>query len=278
MKRLSLFALSFLFAMHAQAATSNFYVTASGGGAFPSSGSGFTADSSTILFSPTSPGVSLFDLPNVNWKNSYKNGFLLSVAGGYQFTQNWRSDIEFVYQNMRRQVNGTYGWREIDTSTQTVYATSSGNPITTATSNLNLYSFMTNGYYDVKTSSKWTPSVGAGIGIAWMNSARTVRNNILNVDDPIVPLVQTAPVSQMSPSLTGTAFAWQVKLGVRYAWTEQTDILIQYRLFGTSQFQAATSSITSNPGTDVASVFSVPRHNISGMLINVLEAGVRFNI
>jgi opacity protein-like surface antigen len=276
MKRLSVFMISALFA--AQAGASNFYVAASAGGVFPSGNSSFAADSSTILFLPTSPGVSLFDLPDVTWKNSYNNGFLLSVAGGYQFTQNWRSDLEFVYQNMRRNISGTYGWREVDTATKNVYATSAGNPITGASSNTNLYSFMTNGYYDFKNQSKWTPSVGAGIGIAWINSGRTVKDNTLNVDDPAVPLVQTAPVSQLSPALSGTAFAWQLKAGVTYAWTEQTSILIQYRLFGTSQFQAGNSSITSNPATVNASVFNIPQHNISGVLTNVIEVGARFNV
>lgn len=278
MKRFSLLVISVFFAAQLQAAPSNFYVTASAGGVFPSGQSGFSADSSTILFLPTSPGVSLFDLPDVNWKNSYNNGFLLSVAGGYQFTQNWRSDLEFVYQNMRRNISGTYGWREVDTSTKIVYATSAGNPLTQATSNTNLYSFLTNGYYDFKNQSKWTPSVGAGIGVAWINSGSTVKDNTLNVDDPAVPLVQTAPVSQLSPPLSGTAFAWQLKAGVTYAWTDQTSILIQYRLFGTSQFQAGNSSITSNPGTVNASTFSIPQHNISGVLANVIEVGARFNV
>lgn len=278
MKRITITAIiSTLFIAHADAA-SNFYMTGAIGAVFPSSSSSFTKDSTSILYSPTTPGVSLFTLPNVNWKNTFNTGFNLSLASGYQFTPNWRSDVEFLYQQMQREVKGSYDWREVNSATGNLYASSLNNTISHKSANTNVYSFLTNAYYDFKNSSKWTPTMGVGIGVSWISSPRTTANNVLTVDDPSTPLVETAPVLQLSPALYGTAFTWQFKAAVSYEVSDKTSVFVQYRLFGMTHVEAKTSSITSNPGVAGQSIFTVGQHDVSGLLTNILELGVHWNV
>lgn len=257
---------------------SPFYVNL-GIGAFTSNSmSSYTRDSTASLYSPTAIGTSLFILPNVNWKNSFNNGLNINLATGYQFNQNWRGEIEFLYQNLNRDISGDYDWQEINSVTQAVYAQSFDNPISHSSSNVNLYSFLTNGYYDFKNNTKWTPFIGAGVGIAWINSESNHSLNILNVDDPSTPLVESAPVSQYSPSLSGTAFAGQFKAGINYEWDENKSLALIYRLFFTSQFKSSSSRITSNPGTTGETSFYITQHNIDGIVTNALELNLRFNV
>ncbi len=257
---------------------SNFYIDAGVGGFFSNSNSSFTADSTSVLYSPTAPGTSLFSLPNVNWKNSFDNGVNASLAVGYHFTPCWRSEVEFFFQNTKRHISGTYDWLEINSTTRAVYARSLNNPITKTSSNANIYSFMTNVYYDFRNNSKWTPFVGLGVGITWMYSGSTNANGTLNVDDPSTPLAETAPVMQHSPSLNSTAFAWQFKAGISYALHNNQLLKLIYRLYGTSQFNAGTSWITSNPGRTGESQFNVSKHNVSGILTNALEVHYSFDV
>lgn len=256
----------------------NFYVNAGAGGFLSNSSSSYTADSSSALYSPTAVGTSLFTLPNVNWKNSFENGINASIASGYRFNPSWRAEVEFFYQNTNRKTAGSYAWREVDATTQVLYSQSRNNPMTQTSSNANVYSFLTNSYYDFKNDSNWTPFVGAGVGVAWMNSNGTNAMNTLNVDDPITPLVESAPVLQRSPSFYGTAFAWQIKAGVDYFWKAGQSLSLVYRLFGTSQFKAGTSWLISNPGTASAVQFTVAQHDVSGILTNALELHYSFDI
>ncbi len=266
-----------LLSTQAQAANGT-YVTGGFGVTVPSGNTSFTADSSSILYSPTAPGTSLFSLPSVTWKYNYNTGFDINAAIGYQFTDFFRSDVEFVYQNMQRNINGQYNWLERNASTGATYATSNNNPITSKSVTANVYSFLTNAYYDFRNNSKWTPSIGAGIGVAWVNSDTTTAMNTLNVDDPITPLVETAPIRQISPTLGGTAFAAQLKLAVSYKMSEATSLALQYRLFATSQLRSGSSYLITNPGATGESTFYVAQHNVSGLLTNSLELTARLNI
>jgi opacity protein-like surface antigen len=69
--------------------------------------------------------------------------------------------------------------------------------------------FMVNGYYDLKTSTKFTPYVGAGIGLA----------NI-EVD---------APAYRNSDNV----FAYQALVGVSYELDKNSSVTAGYRYFGT---------------------------------------------
>lgn len=270
--------LALMVSASAQSATNNYYVTVGAGGVFPVRNSSFTANSSSILYSPTAIGTSLFSLPDTHWQNSFHNGYDANIALGYQFTPNWRSDIEFLYQHFIREVGGNYNWLEQFPATGATYATSMNNPISSRSTSTNVCSLLANAYYDFNNNSHWTPHLGAGIGIAWIDSNSTSGNNTLTVDDPNTPLFETAPIMQHSPSIHASAFAWQMKVGVNYDYSHETSFIIQYRLFGTGTYSTGSSSMTSNPGTAGESTFSIGSQKIEGLLTNVLEVGAKFNL
>src|SRR3989338_2945617 len=190
-----------------------FYFNAGLGAVFSNTSSSNTSNSNSVLFAPTAIGTSLFTLPDINWQNKFKNGYGINLAVGKYLNPNWHADIEFLYQNIQRDTFGTYNWLEQNSTTGATYAYQANNPISRIATRANIYSFMTNASYDVINAGKLQPFIGGGIGIAWLKSSSTQTNNTLNIDDPNTPLFETAPAQQNSPSLYGTAFAWQLKAG-----------------------------------------------------------------
>lgn len=74
---------SAIFLVISSAAEAGFYISLGAGGAFSNSANNFSENSTSVLYSPTAIGTSLFTLPNVTWHNQFKNGFDLNVAAGY---------------------------------------------------------------------------------------------------------------------------------------------------------------------------------------------------
>ena len=255
-----------------------FYLNLGAGAAFSDTKTSFTDNSTSILYSPTSIGTSLFSLPNVNWNNQFKNGFDLNVAAGYHFNANWRAETEFLYQNIKRNSYGSYGWMEQNSVTGAVYAQQINNPISTVSTRAHLYSFLTNAAYDFSSLANWTPFIGGGIGVSWLKSGRVQTYNTIVIDDPNTPIYETAPASQLSPSLYGTAFIWQIKAGISRAMSAHSSFLIQYRLLGTSEFKASNSLIKSNPGLPGESNFYVAQHDIKGLLTQAVEFNYRWDV
>lgn len=251
------------------------YLTVGEGVVFPGKNSSSTSRSSSVLYSPTAVpgGTSLFDLPSVKWKNKYITGYELNAAVGFAVCPCWRVEGEFLYQNLKHEISGEYNWRETNASTTALYAQNFGNPIQHASNRTNIYCLLTNLFYDYQNlwCKPWTFSIGGGVGVAWLNSRSTTRNNILSINTTTPPLNESSPTIEKSPSLYGTAFAWQMKLGLKYDFCECFGFAVNYRLFGTTKFHSGTSSITSNPNTSAAAVFKMPRQEISGFLNNSLN-------
>ena len=243
------------------------YVTIGGGAVFPMRNSSVTGNSNSVLYSPTIPGTSLFQLTDVNWKNKYKPGFEVNAAAGFTMCSNWRIEGEFLYQNIKREISGTYNWNEFDASTGDLFAENS-NTVKHASTRTNIYALLTNFNYEYKNCSCFTFSIGAGVGVAWLQSQGKTRNDILIIDLPthIPPYNFTAPIIEKSPTLYGTAFAWQVKIGLGYEFFDNFTLDLNYRLFGTTRFHARSSSIATNPNTATAALFTIPEDEIRGLL------------
>jgi len=214
----------------------------------------------------------------VNWQNHFKNGFDLNAAVGYRLNDHWRSEGEFVYQNIQRNSLGTYGWRELNSATGGLYAEQRGNPISNVSSRANLYSLLTNAGYDFDSYSGFTPFIGGGVGIGWLKAKSVTTNDKINIDDPNTPLIETAPAMQKSPSLYGTAFVWQFKAGVSRPISERASVVLQYRVLGTTDFKASNSSIISNPGLDGQSNFHIAQNDLKGLLTQALELNLHWDV
>lgn len=251
------------------------YLTVGAGGVFPCKNSRTRGDSSAVLFTPTEVGTSLFFLPDVIWKNKYEPGFELNAALGFSVKSNCRLEAEFLYQNFKRQISGSYDWTEIDAVTKQVYAKDTDNFLYHSSTRANIYSLLSNIYFDYATSTPLTLVFGAGVGVAWMESNRKEHQNVLHIVSLNPPINETSQTLEKSAKLFGTAFAWQMKLGAKYD-VGGFSIGLNYRLFGTTHFQASTSRIIANPGTIEEAVFKVPRDEIRGLLNNSIDLSVSY--
>lgn len=258
--------------------SSGFYINAGLGAVLSNTSTSNISNSNSVLYSPTAIGTSLFTLTNINWHNQFKNGYGINLAVGNYFRPNWHADMEFLYQNIERDTNGTYTWLEQNSTTGAIYAQQPNNPMSNIATRANIYSFMANASYDLFHVGKVQPFLGAGLGVSWLKSSSTQTNNSINIDDPNTPLVETAPALQNSPSLYGTAFAWQFKAGINYAVSDSTTAILQYRLFNTTDFKASQSTIISNPGTAGQAIFYAGQYDIKGLLTQAVDLNMRLDV
>jgi opacity protein-like surface antigen len=253
------------------------YVSVGAGVVIPLKNSHSRANSSSVLFSPTEIGTSLFTLPNVVWRNKYETGFEVFGAVGCSLLPNCRIEGEFLYQDFRRKISGRYDWREVNATTIALFAETHGNPIHHTSARTHVYTLLSNVFFDFQRCNCLTFFFGGGVGVAWIESRRTEHRNILRIVTLNPPLNEASPTLEKSPKLFGTAFAWQVKFGLKYDLIDCFAVAIDYRLYGTTRFQASGSKIITNPGTTSFEVFKIPHKTISGLLNNSVDLSLIYN-
>lgn len=259
------------------------YLSAGVGISIPSQTTGITYNSDYMWYEPTSLGASDFILPNVHWENKFKTGVDLNLALGYRFLSCFRGEAEFYYQNFNRKITGTYGWREIDPTTDTVHQEIKGNRSTPTSTRAQVYALMANLYYDVNMHCNWTPFIGAGLGIVRMHSDVTRADGRLIIEtDALTPPLghtsQVVPTLQTTPKLYGYALGLQLKLGVGYALCDNLMVNAQYRLLGTTHFQATDNNIVTNPEVfGAATQFNVRGGDLRGLLVNAFEINLQYS-
>ncbi|UJS03408.1 P44/Msp2 family outer membrane protein [Cylindrospermopsis raciborskii] len=130
-----------------------------------------------------------------------------NIAGGYQW-DNVRAELEIGSSSFgldeSKPVPG-----KLDFERQ-IIATSDTKP-TSVTGNLNVTTALFNAYYHL-SSSKFSPYVGAGIGLGFISS-EPVGNNPVSVDN-------------------GTSFAYQAKLGAQYEVVKKGNIFAEFKYLG----------------------------------------------
>lgn len=152
-------------------------------------------------------------------------GMMGSVGIGHTFG-GFRAEGEFTYiQN--------------DVSSLKAFGTS-----VDASGDISAAALMANIYYDFNADSKWKPFIGGGIGYARLGIDNLEAGGITIADD------------------SAGAFAYQLKAGIGYAFTESLDGTLGYRFFGTGDadfVDAAGFPFTSD-----------------GLQTHVIEVGVRY--
>lgn len=271
MKKLTLLAL-WLFACNIYA---KYYVNLGIGTGYSGSGSSYAKDSSSVTYSPTSIGTSVFTLPAVTWYNKYRNGGNASVAYGYKNSVGISYDLEFLYQLFGRETSGSYNWREQYTN-GTIYSENSGNPITSMYSHLNVFALMANANYDFKYRRKFSPMLGMGLGVAYLTASSASANATLNIDDPMTVIFENAPVLQTAPSINGITAALQLKAAMRWRFKKYNTIVL-YRFFVTTKLNASQTTIISNPNNpSQTATFYIPGHRVGSPILNTLEVIFQF--
>jgi opacity protein-like surface antigen len=138
----------------------------------------------------------------------FKPGFAVGIAGGYNFGM-FRVEGEIGYQK-----------NDMDTASDCsggacVYGNISSSDITAL-------SFLINGYFDFVNSSRFTPYLSGGIGMA------NLDYKITNWSD------------------NDTVFAYQVGAGVAYAINNHFIIDLKYRFFATEELETTIGTFESH--------------------------------
>jgi opacity protein-like surface antigen len=258
-------------------AYSGTYLTVGGGLVVPNSDFNTIVRSNNVFYAPTTAGASIFNLPNLNWNNTFNNGFETFLAMGLDYSPNIRMDLELLYQSMQRNINGTYDWQQVTPIGGNLIATQLNNQIGSSNTTLHTYSLLGNAYYGFKNTTKWTPFVGLGAGIGRLHAAGSTANGSLTVNNLSTAVVTAVPTTAYAPALNGIVFVWQFKAGVTYAITEKISLLGQYRMFKTSSFNINSSNITTNPNTPAAVTYSTNSKSVGGLVTNNFDVGLTYN-
>lgn len=90
------------------------------------------------------------------------------------------------------------------------------------------YTLMANGYVDLGTFVGFTPYVGGGVGVTWVNW-RDLNSTIFCVDGAIDLCPGAASASTTSPGLTEARFTYSLMAGAAYDITDTLKLDVGYR-------------------------------------------------
>ena len=153
-------------------------------------------------------------------------GYVISGAMGRRHNQRLRSEIELAVRG-----NDFDGFFRNDITTPGNIPFSSSSP-TDFEGNLNAYSLMKNVIFDFPNQSRFTPYLGAGVGISYVEVETEESNFISSTSTPL------------ELSEEDTVFSYQFIGGVAARVNHATDFIVEYRFFGTTdvEFEALGST------------------------------------
>jgi|GEM_PF-928058 len=142
---------------------------------------------------------------------SFKKGYLVGGAVGYEFGNNVRAEVEVAYRTANMDKGTFHGYENgLDGSLSTV-------------------STLLNGYYDIPTNSIIRPYVGAGIGYSRVSiDAGTILGYQVWQHD------------------TDGVFSYQASAGIGIKATPRLSVDLGYRYLGSQKFQFDTIDGTFN--------------------------------
>ncbi|MBC6365230.1 outer membrane protein [Algoriphagus sp. AK58] len=139
---------------------------------------------------------------------------------GYNFEKNLRVELTYLYK--AKSANS-------EISSGTVFYSGGEitfNGTTEITGKLNKHSVLANLYYDIPTKSRWVPFIGAGLGLARINST-----DMLYDYDIVYSNGNRVVGSRTEPGGIGNALAYQTKLGINYMISKKTSVLLTGNYF-----------------------------------------------
>ena len=195
-----------------------------------------------------------------SWQNSFgsANGILAGAALGYRFGSRFRVEVEYFFRDSK--YDDTSGVRSASGET---FAKVAGE-IRVAEGRLGSFSshnFFGNVVYDFRTRGKWTPYIGAGLGVGlaeadWSSvwarntdpaqiSTGTGLPNALEIQQNLAGVT-----SFTDTELDDTLFGYQVLAGLDYALSDSVSIGIKARWveFGSFQDGRVWETIRGHPG------------------------------
>ncbi len=141
---------------------------------------------------------------NATSKFSDKSGGTFGGEIGYNFAGMGvpvRAEVEYLYHNQFK---------------VTATNATSGGSTGAFSSKIDIHTVFANLYYDINTGTAFTPYVGAGLGVAWVNQ------KVASTFNGWTP-------GTMDGNFDTTNFAWNVGAGVGYSLTDHIVIDLGYR-------------------------------------------------
>lgn len=229
----------------ADEATPGWYVGGSAGAVFPGgvSTQGTTVNNATPTVAATTTAT-IFQ----GW--APQTGWGLGLQGGYDFNGP-RVEGEFLYQS--------YG-RPSTVATATVNGVSGSHSV--GNGGMSTYGILLSGCYDFKNTSKVTPYLGAGVGVASITAGGTSS----------VYAVGNGTAAFTTQGISATVFAYQAKAGIAYSVNPATNVFLQYRYLGSSNFNYGGATLTAGGRNFVIAPASGHLSNSS------VDVGVRFKL
>jgi opacity protein-like surface antigen len=148
--------------------------------------------------------------PSINWNSINETsrkaaGAAVGDVGfGYRFNENFRSDLTFDFMSSRK-ISGYY------------------NAVTQDKMNQSAVAIMANGYYDIMKYAGFTPYIGAGIGVAQINTDSATRdiNGLATYT-----FGKSVRYGLAAAAMTGIAIdighGLQADIGYRFAWIDRS--------------------------------------------------------
>jgi opacity protein-like surface antigen len=140
-------------------------------------------------------------------RGTFDDGWAIGIAHGRRFNRAVRGELEFAFRS-----NAADQWFV------------NGNRAGNWSGHFYSYSLMANLYHDFSSFSllSWTPYVGTGIGIAFLDGDFQTATLDLEIDDQ--------------------EFAYQFIVGGSRSLTSNIDLLLEYRYFATTDFELVNNT------------------------------------
>lgn len=206
----------------APAAAQDYYGSVSLGGVFlrdsDNSGS-FSSDFLTGTGTTIPNNTPLPAGTGVGWTTEFDVGYTVSAALGRRFQNGLRGEVEIAYQNNDVDTHNSVQAGAIALDNEDVGVLISGAPLQGASvgavvadgrGSVETTFLMANLYYDITKYGAFTPYVGGGLGVGFVN-------------------VEYAPSGVGIVDDDDTVLAYQIVAGASYAFNDSTALFAQYR-------------------------------------------------
>ncbi len=195
----------------------------------------YGAGDGTNSSSPTGAG---FGSSSAWFNKDFDTTVTYGIGVGYHWTQNWRSDLTLERRGPSEyKFRGNYRYQQhnVNAAPPPAYTPDPNivvNGVTSDTSSMKSGVFMANTYYDWKTRSAFTPYVGGGVGLAYLDISRqhtTTETQCDVVADPTCSTILSSRTYSAQGTDTKLLLAGSLTTGFSYAITPVTSVDVNYR-------------------------------------------------
>jgi opacity protein-like surface antigen len=217
---------------------------------------------------------------SAGWSNNgTEANFSYGGGVGYRWSSHWRSDVTLEHRTATEyKMRGTYQYNNMVANLVVPgnpYAPPAAvqqiNGVSSDTLSMKSGVMLANTYYDWKNTSAFTPYVGFGVGLAYLDLKRQHLTSDTSCDPTTVPIPCAGPTAHRSFAASGEEdkllWAGALTAGFSYAFTSVTSIDVNYRMLYIPTSTVAMSISGNNSQLSYNDIFE-----------HQLRAGLRWDI